>query len=628
MASTNSIASKVLSLIGITGAGGTTNSIVPPDRRQAALQSEFDKAGEIANPDIWSAYSSATSRPRTLEEQLRNWDEMSHWDLMAAALAEIVEEATQVDPSSPGAIWYECTDKAIEDDLNEMLQEVDAEDFIRSQIWSIAAYGNNFEKLDYAPGEGVKGFTSAHPMDVRRYWLHRNRRCVGFRWKDQIPNKENIFSLPGIGKIARAGVTLDKTKSNQELEQLWYPWDMMHMRRIYKSRQTEHGEPLFEEAQGIYKKLRMALDQMVVHRAQIQPDRYVVNIDVKDQIPIDQIKTVQRWKQSLRSKLSFGSGIGGVTGQPDDFKSFYNAMALDTILWMAKPRDFQHGIEKLAGTASVPDVQDIELLTNLFFSIIGMPKSWIGLGGDSKEGPASGKALLAQDMRFLRKVKSLRAPVLAGYEWLAYFHCLLKGKDISSVDIKSMMPPIGSLEDTMKLELLQKQTEILDALAEIMPKYGLPREVWIDLVFKKYMRLPDEVVDAFLTALPDEVEPVQAESIRAMKAAIRGTGTTPYSKANIKQITEDVISKLGPDRDAVVRNIHDILDGKKPRAKKRFRTADNVLRQAVIKEGDLIVSGFGQLDPINEFKPVQLVEASGAPAKARNVFEMHLKSRG
>ena len=605
--------------MGITGAGITTNSLIPPSATPDSLQTNFDKSGEVANPDVWSAYNSANARPRTLDEQLRNWDEAAHWDLMAAALCEIVEEATQVDPSSPGQIWYECSDKKIEDELNSMLQDVGAEEVIKSQVWNISAFGNNFEKLDYAPGEGVKGFHPVHVMDVKRYWLHRNRRCVGFRWKDNLPDKEPIFDIPAFGKIERA--SLKKGNAQSEIEQLWYPWDMMHMRRMYKSRQTEHGEPLFEEAMGIYRKLRLAIDQMVVHRAQIQPDRYAINIDVKDQVPIDQMKTINRWKQSMRSKLSFGSGIGGVTGQPDDFKSFYSAMALDTILWIAKPRDFQHGIEKLAGTSSVPDVHDIELLTNLFFSIIGMPKSWIGMGSGDKEGPASGKALLAQDMRFLRKIKSLRQPIVTGYSWLAHFHCLLKGLDVSSTDIKAMMPPIGSLEDTMKMEMLQKQAEILQVMADIMPKYGLPKEAWIDLVFKTYLRLPDEIVDTFLTALPAEAgaddgsgAPPGMESKVAQARSRR--------KDNKKVIIEEIINRLGPDREVVIQNFTDILDGRSPRIKNRFRKAEHILSRAIIKEGDIISTGFGQLDPLNKFEPIQ-ENSKAAPANVTEAFTTH-----
>jgi hypothetical protein len=614
-----STVAKVLSFAGLIGSSPSGNTFVPPGRFSQQAQDDFDKSGEIANPDVWSAYNSAVARPRTLEEQLRIWDEMSHWDLMAAALSEITDEATQTDIASPALIWYEASDKEVEEELNQMARDINAEECVKSQVWHVGGFGNHFEKLDYVPGEGVQGFSAVHPMEIRRYWLKRNRRCVGFRWSDNKPNKEEIFKV-GNNPIQRAALKLGQGGKEQDLEHLWYPWDFMHIRRMHRARQTEHGEPLFEEAQGIYKKLRMAIDQMVVCRAQIQPDRFVVNIDVKDLPPIDQIKVVNRWKQSVRSKLSFGSGVNGPNGSPDDFRAFYNPMALDTILWMAKPRDFGHTIDKLAGTASVPDVHDIEMLTNLFFAIIGMPKSWIGLGEPGKDnGPASGKALLAQDMRFLRKIKSIRQPIIAAYTWLGYFHCILRGYDVSVLDIQAKMPPIGGLEEQMKVELLERQVGVLDQLSDVMPKLGLPREAWIDAIFRKYLHLPDDMVDAFLTALPPEQEPAPLES---KKQKLSG-------KVGKMLMTEEILKKLSGDKHSILQDMHDILSGKVPVKKTRHRDAMDVLRPAILKENDLIVSGFGQLDPLNEFKPIESTTVTERFNKnlnsKRSIMDAHIR---
>lgn len=592
----DSIVAKLLNLAGLTGTGLGTGALVP-DTTGKSSQTDFDAASKVVNPDIWAGYNSAMRRPTSFEEALKLWDEMANWDLLAAALSEIAEEATQHDGTSPATIWYECADKKVEEELNNMLAKIGSEDHVASQVWHVAAYGNNFERLEYARGEGVMGMSFAHPLDVRRFWLERNRRCVGYSWLGhKPPDKERIFQLPGGGTIQNASI-----KSGADTDQLWYPWDFMHMRRMYRNRISEHGEPMFEEAQGIYKKLRMAVDQMVVHRAQIQPDRYVVNIDVKDMPPAEQLKAVQRWKQSMRSRLSFGQGGTNPSSPADEFKSYYNAMALDSILWIAKPRDFQHGVEKLAGTASVPDVYDIELLINLFFSIIGMPKSWIGMGGSGDgDKPASGKALLAQDMRFLRKIKGIRRPVIQGYAWLGYFHCLLKDMDVSGLDIVAKMPPVGSLEDQMKIELLSLQADVLDKLADVMDKYSLPREAWIDVVFKQYLHLPSDVVNAFMTALPKEADSKDESQSK------KPTGSR-------KQIMEDVMKKLGPEHEAVRSAVAEILDGKAPTKNIRYRNTDSILKPSILQESDVLVSGWGQINPFKGSE--QLNAAIPAPIR-------------
>jgi len=587
--------------MGLIGTSGQpTGSLVPRAGTPTADQElfkDFQDAGRVANPDVWSRFNAYMRRPVTFDAMLQLWDEMAGWDLMAAALVEIVDEATQTDQNSPAKIWFQCNDRDFEDDLNGMLLELNSEELIYSQVYYLAALGNHFEKLEYAPGEGVMGMSFVHPMDVRRYWLERNRKCVGYRWSGHKPSKEAAFVHPdNKTPIERVAIS-----DGQNVEELWYPWDMLHFRRMYRLRISEHGEPIFDEAQGIYKKLRLAIDQMVVHRAQVQPDRYVINIDTKDQTPMDQMKTVQRWKQTLRSKLSFGLANQGSTGltneltDPAGFQSFYNAWSLDTILWVAKPTGFEHAIEKMQGTQNVPDVYDIELLTDLFYSIIGMPRSWFGAktGSAGGEQAMSGKALLAQDMRFLRKIKSIRAPIINTYTWLGYFHAVLKGKDIREMDIRACMAPIGSLEDQMKLEMLRQHAEVLDILADVMQKYNLPREAWIETIFKRYMHLPDDVVTMFITALPTDIQEPATESLQNRRPA-------PYTYKILRELEDKVrqdgsLVKLVEELKSSIKGAGDVAHTRAQR-----RMYENMFKQESLhikrqlKDFDLVVSSYGQ----------------------------------
>ena len=577
----SSLATRILRQLGLISPSGSmsTNQLVPHGHTPAAQQqllTDFDKLSKIENPDIWSSYGSLMKGPKSYEEMLKLWDEMSGWDLLAAALQEFTEEACTTDTNSPGVLWYECNDANFEEELNDMLLKIEVEDRIESQVWHLASFGNNFEKLEYSKGEGITGINFIHPMDIRRYWLAKNRQCVGYYWSGHPPDKTSIYvGLDNTTEIER--VSLVDTAG---VENLWLPWDFMHMRRMFSHRASEHGEPIFDQAQNIYKKLRLAVDQMVVHRAQVQPDRYAVQIDTGEQSPTDQMKTIQRWKMSVRNSLSFGGGNGTQNmSDPTDFKSFYNPLALDTMIWIAKPKGFENTITKLAGTANVPDVYDIELLTDLFYSIIGMPKSWFGMGKDAG-GTVSGKALLAQDIRFLRKVKAIRRPVINAYTWLAYFHAILLGKKPEDLEIRARMSEIGGLEEQMKMELLERQAGILDMLGNVMTTYGLPREAWIEVIFSKYMHLPQEVVNVFLTSLPAETAQPGMESIKRKP--------TP-SQAKIIQ---EISAKLGPNT-KVVRELQDMVSqnfGSKVRVPKRFRNISEVLKFPKLVAGDAVLS--------------------------------------
>lgn len=457
-----------------------------------------------------------------------------------------------------------------------------------SQVYYLAALGNHFEKIEYAPKEGVLGLSFVHPFEIRRYWLERNRKCIGFRWTGHKPNKDDAFVMAdNTTPVERVSIT-----DGRNIEELYYPWDFLHFRRMFRLRISEHGEPVFAEAEGIYKKLRIAIDQMVVLRAQVQPDRYSINIDVQEQPPIEQMRTMQRWKQSLRSKLAFGqSGAPNQVNTPSDFLSYYNALALDTILYVARPKGFAHAVEKLQGTQNIPDIYDIELLTDLFYSIIGMPRSWFG--GNSKDGGGempSGRALLAQDMRFLRKIKSIRRPIINCYQWLGYFHAVLRGKNIESLDIRALMPPVGGLEDQLKLELLEQQANVLNVLGDVMEKYNLPKEAWIETIFKRYMHLPDDVIHIFITALPKEME---APEVKESKKP------APYTYKLIREI-DDAMQKT-PHSARLVQQLSECL--------KTTRTASVFPRkvslkhimlppQPLIHENDLVISSYGK-DPFD-----------------------------
>jgi len=172
---TNTAATSLFKYLGLTGSSGVrTGSLVPragtADAEQRLWQ-EFQDAGRVADPDIWTRFNTVMKRPTTFEAMLQLWDEMSQWDLIAAALVEITDEATQSDANSPGTLWYQCNDQDFEEELNDMLQRLDVESILPSQVWHLASLGNHFEKLEYAPVEGVLGMSFVHPMDMRRYWL-------------------------------------------------------------------------------------------------------------------------------------------------------------------------------------------------------------------------------------------------------------------------------------------------------------------------------------------------------------------------------------------------------------------------------------------------------------------------
>ena len=103
--------------MGFIGSGDPVSSIIPRANTPSANQElvdDFIDASRVANPDTWLKYATIMKRPSSMDQVLDLWEEMGTWDLMAAALTELVEEATQRDPINPGTLWFECNDAQFE----------------------------------------------------------------------------------------------------------------------------------------------------------------------------------------------------------------------------------------------------------------------------------------------------------------------------------------------------------------------------------------------------------------------------------------------------------------------------------------------------------------------------------
>jgi hypothetical protein len=222
-------------------------------------------------------------------------------------------------------------------------------------------------------------------------------------------NKESAFVHPdNKTPIERVAIS-----DGQNIEDLWYPWDILHFRRMYRLRISEHGEPIFDEAQGIYKKLRWPLTRWSFTAPRSSLTATSINIDTKDQPPMDQMKTVQRWKQTLRSKalLRLSEPRAAPASRPSSrpgqgFQSFLQRLVTrhDPVGRPAHRLRARH--RENAGHAKHSRrlrhrAADRPLLLHHRHAALLVRRAKGGGGGGDQA--MSGKALLAQDMRFLRK---------------------------------------------------------------------------------------------------------------------------------------------------------------------------------------------------------------------------------
>lgn len=134
------------------------------------------------------------------------------------------------------------------------------------------------------------------------------------------------------------------------------------------------------------------------------------------------------------------------------------------------------------------------------------------------------------------------------------------------------------------MELLEKQANLLGILADVMQAYNLPKEAWIEVIFKRYMHLPDEVVHVFMTALPAQID-AQGESRQPAPGASR--------------LVREVTGALDKHPDAA-RLVSEIKRGAAgldsvytARKTRRFAKASEAYSLPAMKPNDVVISSFG-----------------------------------
>lgn len=408
---------------------------------------------EMLNP-----YGLATD-PLKRFEQLSS---MAESELGRPVIELFAEEATQPDTTKGRTVWYECNDGEVEKEINEMLERIHMEDYIFGIAQGLAATGNNYQRILWTPDEGIQQLVGTKVNAVTRLWHPTTRKLLGFRWADERPN-EPVYS---------------------NAVDVFAPWDFIHFRRIYSS-DTEYGRGLIDHLYTIWKKLEMATDQMLVYRLHTMPTRYALQLDVGNMDFTDAMQQAQMWKLYMRQQIGLDQQNPGAAG----LQSRFDPAAVDSFIIIPKRSNEDNTeITTLTGDKDVPDIEDVEYLTNIFLGGTRIPKAYLGHEEDS--GGLAKASLISQDIRFARMVRVLRRPIVAGIHRLACLHLAFKGKDASAYKIKVKMSAISSIEEEIRMATMEKQASLAGMIADICGNLGVPNREVADLIFREYLSVP------------------------------------------------------------------------------------------------------------------------------------------
>lgn len=185
------------------------------------------------------------------------------------------------------------------------------------------------------------------------------------------------------------------------------------------------------------------------------------------------------------------------------FDVMTNPMSAEEDLFVGVRQGSPAGVDRLEGQSRLGEIKDVEYFQNKMFTVIKVPKSYLGLERD-----VNAKATLtAQDVQFARTIRRIQKVSLQnGLKKVYDIGLLLQGYDLAKVEYEILFPAIKTIDEVQKWQVEK-------AKAEVAKIYGVDVNV-----------LTDEFILSYFLGLTDgEIKDLGAErekeSEKAKKAA-------------------------------------------------------------------------------------------------------------
>jgi hypothetical protein len=140
--------------------------------------------------------------------------------------------------------------------------------------------------------------------------------------------------------------------NGKDVEDLWYPWDFLHFRRMFRQRFTEHGEPIFCGGKAFTKSCASPSTRWsCTARRFSRTATRSTSTCRSSRHRADEDGAALAAAASVQARLRQFRQSGRAPNAPSDFAVYYNALALDTIIYLAQPKGFNNTITKMQARA-------------------------------------------------------------------------------------------------------------------------------------------------------------------------------------------------------------------------------------------------------------------------------------
>jgi hypothetical protein len=389
-----------------------------------------------------------------LQARYTDAEEMDEYPEISVALDIYADDACTPDLDKEQAIWATSKDKAIADELNDVLHKrLLVEDDIWGNTRTLCKYGNSFGEC-LVDDTGLVGINYLPPPTVRRVESPRGQ-LLGFI---QDVRGEFNLSLEDFYTLAQQrgeGSEVIRGRAPGELA-VFEDWEVIHWRLRGKHLRSVYGHAVIDPARWIWKRLSLLEDALLIYKLERAPSRYAFYIDVGELDAERGLAHVNRVKNAFTRKKF----VNPTTGKLD---MRYNPLAHDEDFFVpVRGGKRTTEIEVIQGP-DYTETDSLEYHRDKLVSALKIPKSYMGYGGD-----AAPRALSTEDIRFARTVMRIQRVERGGYRKAMRVHLIAKGTDADKVDFDIRMSVPSQILELARMEVMNTTADLASRMNEMV----------------------------------------------------------------------------------------------------------------------------------------------------------------
>jgi hypothetical protein len=396
-----------------------------------------------------------------LQARYTDYEEMDEFPEISVALDIYADDACAPNMDREQSIWVTSEDKAVADNLNDMLHKtLTIDDDIWGGARTTCKYGNNFGEI-LVNDQGVMGINYLPPPTMRRVEDPKGG-LLGFlqdiRGEFNI-TMDDFYALAaqrGGGAAPVAPVLNQRNRAPGELT-VFEDWEVVHWRLRGKHLRSVYGSAVIDPARWVWKRLSLLEDALLIYKLERAPSRYAFYVDVGQLDAERGLAHVNRVKNSFTRKKFVNPSTGKL-----DMRN--NPLSHDEDFFVPV-RDGKRTteIDVLQGP-DYTETDSLEYHRDKLVASLKIPKMYMGYGGEAVQGELS-----TQDIRFARTIMRVQQCLRGGYRKVCRVHLIASGQE-QAVDKQYQvhMTVPSSILELARMEVMNTTADLASRMGELV----------------------------------------------------------------------------------------------------------------------------------------------------------------